>query len=358
MSQNNDIEQLVSDPGFRNWVLQPDEISNRYWNSFVKNNPEKKEYVENARLLVLGLKQPETDFTTDDESILWDRIHSSIIEHETTESKIHKLEYSDYPQSKSSNIKWWYLAAASVGITIATWFGITQTPVATPEPTTQIAMVEKSVPKGQKLKLYLPDGSKVALNSNSKITYPSDFSDQSREVSIEGEAYFEVKRDSLRPFIVRSENLITEVLGTKFNVKSYNNSVESSVSLLEGSVKVRSKSKEVEKGDVEYITIIPGEQVNFNNASNQITKSKIKYNNELMWMNGVLAFNDEKIEKVFNKLEMWYGVKFEIENMPRDKKLTGKFANEYLDNVLQSINYTVKFKYKIDGDTVHVDFSK
>ena len=354
MKSLEDIESLVSDPGFRNWVLSPDEFNNRYWDSIARGNRDKIEIIKKARLVVLGLNQPETDFNAEDELVLLDRIQTSIKEKEESTNKIHRISHHNPDNRSSSGGKWWYLVAASAGLIVATWFGVQQASVDQTPVFESVAMIEKEVPKGQKLKMYLPDGSKVALNAGSKISYPEKFEGNIRNVRIEGEAFFEVKKDSLRPFVVESNNLLTEVLGTSFNVKSYPEANTSSVSLIEGSVKVKPVNDGLE--EKEFITISPGEQVNFDKAANKLSKGKITNQNELLWMDGVLSFTDEKIEKVFNKLELWYGVDFVVKGIPRDKVLTGKFTNEYLDNVLNSINYTVKFDYEIDGDTVYVEF--
>ena len=220
-------------------------------------------------------------------------------------------------------------------------------------------MIEKKVLKGQKLKLYLPDGSKVALNSQSKIIYPSSFDVDHREVEIEGEVFFEVKKDSLRPFIVKSKHMKTEVIGTTFNINAYPNSEKTTVSLLEGKVKVSlfDSSNETQKPIGNAVFLLPGEEINLDEKSGELVKKNIENLDELKWMDGILVFHNETLPEVFKKLEMWYGVNFIFnKEVPRNEILTGKFKNEYLDNILQSISYTVRFDYKINGDSIYIKF--
>ncbi len=353
------IDELVSNPDFRNWALEQDPSQNAYWENLISKDQLTKERIFQAKLLVLTLNRPKVEFNTEDENILWDRVQSSIELQQENENKvIHINPYPDGSENKT-NYKfsmWWRILVASVAVFLITYFSMEfqnqSEPVDQP-----VAMIEKKVAKGQKLKLYLPDGSKVALNSQSKIVYPEKFEGNFREVEIEGEVYFEVMKDSLKPFIVKSKDMITEVLGTSFNVNSYPGSVNSTVSLLEGKVKVSLVNPEENRKIEEALTIDPGEEITFHTPSGVLSKGQILNKYKLQWVDGVLAFNREKLPDVFNKLEMWYGVRFVFNrSLPRDKVLTGKFTNEYLDNVLQSINYTVTFDYEIDGDTVYVNF--
>jgi len=353
------VEDLVSDPAFRNWVLRPDSVNNRYWENLLNSNDEKREVIDKARSIVYALEQPKTEFNNEDESVLWDRIQSSIKEKSNDNRKVIDLvaiQKAKKTQKRKIG-KYWYLAVASVMLLVATYFSFDQSKLPKSDETNSIVSIEKKVLKGQKLKLYLPDGSKVALNSQSQIIYPEKFSESDRIVEIEGEAFFEVKKDSLRPFIVKSKSMITEVLGTTFNFSAYPSSENTTVSLLEGKVKVSLVEHPGESAETgRSVFLLPGEEVNLNEKSGEYEKRDIKNMDELQWMDGVLSFRNATLSEVFEKLEMWYGVDFVVTGeLPRDEVVTGEFKNEYLDNILQSICYTVKFNYKIDGDSVYVN---
>lgn len=359
MERFNSVEALVNNQDFRDWVLNTHAFDSSGIDKIADQFGVSADSIENARLLVMSLQEPATEFREDDENVLWERIQASIDERNENQKHIVPIEsYEELTKSRGGiNKKLWYGIAASLVILVSFYFGRYQLQKTPEMAEMQVSIIEKKVPKGQKLKLHLPDGSKVSLNSSSSIIYPERFDDQARIVEIVGEAYFEVKKDSLHPFIVKSKNTEVEVLGTTFNIHAYPEEKSMVVSLLEGKVKV-SLSQAIQDQHVpESIFLEPGEEASLSNSSNKLSKRKIRNFNELSWMDGVLAFNNESVEKVFNKLELWYGVDFVFNTgMPAGEILTGKFQNEYLENVLLSINYTIRFDFKIEGDTVYINF--
>ena len=214
-------------------------------------------------------------------------------------------------------------------------------------------LITKENPKGVKRQVKLPDGSNVWLNAESSISYEPRFTDSSRFVKLVGEAYFEVMKDTQRPFQVESEGIVTTALGTAFNVKAYAESKSSIVSLAEGRVKV----KLVSNGEVLYLN--PGYAAIHNKNENALDTRAFDAELNLSWKDGVLIFKDENEETVFQKLESWYGVEFEQENKsPQKWNLTTKFENENLEEILKVIGFKMKFDFKLENKRVTIKYLK
>ncbi len=208
----------------------------------------------------------------------------------------------------------------------------------------------KQNPKGQKLTTYLPDGSKVILNSFSEIRYESPFIGNERKIELIGEAFFEVKKDSAKPFKVLSNGITTTALGTSFNVNSkIENHVE--VSLVTGKVRVVDNA-------FNEVVLNPGNAA-ISTKNGVLEIKKFNYLDKVGWKDGVLVFNENSLATIFRKLEDWYGVKFEVDkNNLGQYHYTGNYKNESLDEVLEGISFVHRFEYKISGDTVEIIFNK
>ena len=198
--------------------------------------------------------------------------------------------------------------------------------------TTNNEFVEKINPTGQKSKIFLSDGSTVWLNANSTISYFKHFSDSARIVTLEGEAYFDVAKDSLSPFIVRTNGITVEVIGTQFNVNSRNSEEGVTVALLEGVVKVfKDKQKDESKASIIY----PGEGLIISNQNDLIDNftfdASDMYNPYSSWKDGIMVFNGESYNEFITKIELWYGIEVHTKGIPHDDWfIRGNFSNESL----------------------------
>ncbi|MCX6174213.1 MAG: FecR domain-containing protein [Ignavibacteriales bacterium] len=207
-----------------------------------------------------------------------------------------------------------------------------------------IAWNEKHTIMGEKYLATLSDGSTITLNADSKLKYPTHFTNGTRDIYLEGEAYFEVKHDSSKPFIVHSGNISTTVLGTKFNVSAFPNEKNIAVSLVEGSVKV---SKE-EAGAVENIVMLqPDQQLVYNKEREIGTVEQFDLQEATGWKENKLVFRKEPFANVLVKLERIYGVKFELQDKSfRNQKITANFQNESLWTVSESLRKLTGLQYK------------
>lgn len=208
-----------------------------------------------------------------------------------------------------------------------------------------VVQMEYSTPYGVKGKIVLPDSSVVWLNSGSKIGFPSKFTGNSRNVTFNGEAYFDVKKDSLYPMKINtSHNLNVVVTGTSFNLHSYSEDSFFSLYLSKGKVNIQDK-----KGNVIHM-LKEDESIEYNFRAKEIkTRKALEPSSIIGWKNGWLIFDEEELTSVFKKMERWYGVSFKIPaNFNLNNKLTAKFREESASQVLDLmkkisiIDYTIK----------------
>lgn len=188
---------------------------------------------------------------------------------------------------------------------------------------------------GQKLNITLPDGSKVKLNSGSTIRFPEKFSDSIREITFTGEGFFEIKHNPTQPFVIKTGDLTTRVLGTSFNINTLQDSTSIAVTLATGKVALFTQN-EVKK-------LLPSEQAVFNLKKGNITTKKVQIDDFIEWKEGILRFENVSIGDAMSTLERWYNVKIELKNPElADCKFTGVFSNEALQTILESIVFVKK----------------
>ena len=212
----------------------------------------------------------------------------------------------------------------------------------------------KTSGKGQKVTITLSDGSTVRLNAESTITYPEEFTKELREVELVGEAYFDVKKDKARPFIITSHTIQTTVLGTSFNIDAYDASLIS-VALVEGKVKVNATNKG--SADEQEVYLNPGELALYDSNTQNIKTDSFDEKKLIAWKDGIIYMSGAGYEQVFDQLAHWYGVEFAFENIPNEKwDYTGEFKDMTLDRVLNTIGYVKGFEYKILDQEVTVKF--
>lgn len=211
-----------------------------------------------------------------------------------------------------------------------------------------IKHIEKSTQKGQKLTAFLPDGSRVMLNSNSKISYIQSFHDAERVVMLEGEAFFEIEKDTLRPFKVISNGITTTALGTSFNIDCRaGEKVE--VSLVSGKVAVRNENEK-------YVILNPGEMA-IAMKSGKLEIDKFEYLETIAWKDGILVFCNSTFTDIVEKLELWYGVNIYVHgSIEEDFHFKATYDGHTLNEVLQGIAYVQYFEHSIKGDVVEINF--
>jgi ferric-dicitrate binding protein FerR (iron transport regulator) len=200
-----------------------------------------------------------------------------------------------------------------------------------------------TVPMGQMTNVELPDGTKVMLNSGSSITYNGNFALGERQVSLNGEAYFDVAKDREHPFLVQTSHLSFEVLGTSFNIEAYAEDNLVNATLIEGSLGVKEKSQ---KG---LMLLAPGEYAHYDVLTTKISITKVNTDIYTSWKEGLITFRNEKLKDIARKIERWYNVKIIISNQKLGEQayFGTILKNKPIDQILEVLRLSSSLKYRM-----------
>lgn len=200
------------------------------------------------------------------------------------------------------------------------------------------------VPPGQRAELTLTDGTKVWLNAKTTFTFPNKFTADGRNVTLDGEGYFDVTKDPQKPFIVKTKQYDIKVLGTEFNVTAYSASSSFETSLIKGAVEVSSSTSQAK------MTLQPNTRTYVENGI--LKKGAIEHETYFLWKEGLICFYDEPVDKMIEKLELYYDVKIDVQNKELLKnRYSGKFrTKDGVEHVLKVLQLSNKFTYTKDND--------
>ncbi|WP_053990645.1 FecR family protein [Mangrovimonas sp. TPBH4] len=213
------------------------------------------------------------------------------------------------------------------------------------------------VPYGRRTELQLSDGTKIWVNSGSKLIYPSEFKEDTRTVYLEGEAAFDVAHDKEHPFIVLTEGQEIEVLGTVFNVSSYADEPSVNTALQSGKVKI-SYHKPGLLTKTESVTLLPGNVASYSRHKKSIvTKADADIKKYFLWKDGLIVFKNDNLGYILNRLSKYYNVDIQID----DEELKSQKFSGYLDlkdsvgQVLELIKQSTDFEYDTkNGTSIYV----
>ncbi|MGJ1318508.1 FecR family protein [Sphingobacterium spiritivorum] len=206
-----------------------------------------------------------------------------------------------------------------------------------------------STPRGGQWQVRLADGSHVFLNAASSISFPGSFSGiKKRIVKLKGEAYFEIAKDKEHPFIVKTEKQHIEVLGTHFNVSSYQDDEYTRTTLLEGAVKIHT-----ENPSIEDVLLRPGQGACY--SANTLQIANVDVEESVAWKNGEFSFADEDIYGIMRKIARWYDIEVVYVNKTNKATFDGKISvNRPLIKTLHLLKSTGKVDFQIKGRRVIV----
>ncbi|MDN5210459.1 FecR family protein [Fulvivirgaceae bacterium BMA12] len=326
------LEDLVQDESFQRYVRDGSEADRVIWEEFLKLYPEKEQMLQEGKAVIdqLYVKIPPQEFS---EELTRFR---SVIEADKTIK-------TGKPSTKST---WRYVAAAAISAIVLIPLLITTNKTSVREPDA-ISNIERSTAKGQRAKLLLKDSTMVKMNTQSSLIYPGTFAADSREVYLKGEAFFDVKRDENRPFIVHVGNLDVRVLGTSFNIRFYPEEETLDVSLVSGKV-------EVIRNDSVKLTLSPNTEAVLNRSTGQLTMASFDPYYKLAWKENIIRFNKASFEEIVNELEHWYGVEFIYDQHIVSDGFTGEFENMSLENILSGISHSLGFEFEIKGQQIKI----
>ena len=387
-----DFSQIdfIEDEYFLQWVKRPSENSQKFWEEFIKTHPAKRKEIENAKLIIKSMIPPEKGLSEAEIGTLWNRVRRS------TKDRSKKKLYLWYPVA----------AACILILVISVWFNRTQNhksfevvdysqmlyiPDVTPQDVelfladqTKVKISEKEselkynadgrliinseqsiqqeakkrtssrelfnslvVPRGKRANITFMDGTTVWLNSGSRAVYPVVFSDNKREIYLEGEGYFEVAHDESRPFIVKTDQVDVHVLGTSFNITAYHEDATTRVILVKGRLATRSINNS-------ELILLPCQMISYDNQTQEADVKEVNVEEYISWKDGWLLCNSEELWRIVEKLARYYDQKISVtDERARYYRLSGKLdLKDNLNMVLQVIATTAPVKIKVENDII------
>jgi len=271
-------------------------------------------------------------------SEVWEKLRAVTVDDVTTPFQVHQPKKNFIPITV-------YKIAAAVLLLVVSYIGFVQynsLDFSNGDEPVSVETIVKHNPSGKKSTIKLPDGTLIKLNSESQISFPTQFVGKQREITLSGEAFLEVTHDPNRPFVVKTGGVETRVLGTSFNIRAYPNQSIQKVALLEGKVEVYDSERNMQ------ILLLPGEMVS--TEKGEMTKTGFDYNTEFGWKDGILVFDNVSNEELILQLEKWFGYHIVLEKPLTANNYTSTFRKESLEEVLTIIGETKGFSFKILKD--------
>jgi len=335
----NNLEDFVSNEDFVKWVKAPTEQSNAFWNAWLSKHPEKRKTANHAREVILLLefkesKPPEGKFLE-----VWERISKATEERNVTLSVT--SENRDTTLFKLNSKRWFLNYAALFIIFCAVLGGYSFYAWNTVTIITSF---------GESRTLFLPDSTRVTLNSNSRLSYKRvDFNADNRQVWLDGQAFFAVTHKSVDiNFRVHTPELDVEVLGTRFDVNSRRG--KSKVILEEGKVKV-----DIQRQDKKNNTLVmsPGEMVEVAGNSRQIKRKVVNPKDYLSWRNNRVEFVATNLTEIGQWIEDHYGYEVIFTDASvQHRKFTGSCAGDDLNELLQKLSKVFSLDIQQEGNQI------
>lgn len=387
--------KYVDDKKFVRWVLQPDEKTDQYWNTFINEHPDEKREIELARLIVSQLKSK----VPQQSSIEVLELYAGIVRELDQKKKIIKrkqlwisvskyaavaivflsigifffnktkrIEFAELNQqlSLNQNINESRLVLANGEVvnipekdSKVEYFGkgdiiINQRDtIREKQNTGEPAMNQLIVPNGRNSSIVLADGTVAYLNAGSRLIYPSFFEGKTREVFLVGEGYFKVAHNAEMPFYVKTNDINVEAIGTSFNVSAYPIDQTIEVVLVEGKVGIKENAMRLLKK--QYI-LKPNQLASFDRETMETSVSTVSVDNYVSWHQGYLNFESIYLSQIVLKLERYYDIRIQLkETMLGSRKITGKLKlKEECDDVLKILASTADLKLNKTDDKNYV----
>jgi transmembrane sensor len=361
------IEDLLLDESFINYCKGSSPQDTAFWENHIKENPLNSELLARAKEKYILLLNALAHADLEEQVML---LKNSMEQQENaTVVQLQQPAVSNKKRIMPLVIRF----TAAAALVAATLFTINYFV------TSKKNGKEFAAAYGERKDIQLPDGSVVTLNAGSNIRMNDKYGTNTREIYLEGEAFFEVKHDTIHPFIVHTQTMDVKALGTAFNVKAYPDEALSATTLIKGLVEVTLK----EDHDLKML-LYPNQKIEWkhpaaNTGSNNLAASKkavagvepdslkkdIMVTNtgdikEIAWKNNKLIFDNERFEDIAALLERWYGATINFEDSAvRSYRYTGGFEKEDLKTVLDFLKESKNFSYTIEQDnTININLSK
>jgi ferric-dicitrate binding protein FerR (iron transport regulator) len=323
--QYYEADDFVMVESFQKWVLKKDPEAVQFWERWIVDHPDKQDEIVKAVEIIRALSNEKNVAQATDHVEVWQKVQDSLF-------------VSEKKPSKKLNFRYWYYSAACLALLIVTVFSFWTL-------SQQDDKVYVATGFGETLELLLPDSTRVTLNANSSLSYLPEWDDLEKErvVWMEGEGFFDVSHRNRQKFIVRTEQVAVEVLGTKFNVSERRGNTE--VILSTGKVALYLQE--------EKVLMDPGEKVSYDAKTQKVDKRVV--NPELLtsWRKNELTFEATPLSEIAFLLEDQYGyqVKFEDEDL-RSLLFSGVIRADNVDLLLEALSETHRITISQENDTL------
>jgi len=397
---DNVFSKLLSDELFIRWIINPSKESDSYWQKKIESEPQLSKDIHILKNILKNLKVREPELTPNQRKEIWNKIEEATLKKNPSNRFIRRTW-----------IKVASVAAIFVLITVNLWFFMSENEkqegldyvsiikdtsdfdlttgdvtlvlsedkqVNVHTDSTEVVYDTKGrikvnseeihadetitanvnqliVPYGKTTFLTLSDGTKVWINSGSKLIYPSVFNDKKREVYITGEAYFDVAKKEKQPFIINTNELDITVKGTQLNITAYNDEYQERIVLVSGKVEVNSK-----KDKATSYNMSPNQLLSYDLSSKETDVKEVDVTMYVSWINGYLLLQSESLDRLLGRIDRHYNTTTRYnKNDIRKIKVSGKLdMKKEIDKILEYISTTAPITYQVNGKEVSVKIRK
>ena len=349
------VENFITDDAFVSWVLQPNAKTETQWREFLLQYPHQASNVAQARAFVQAM-QFNSATSLDDATLIKmkSNIDLGILEQELDDTR---AKEENIPTSTSFFRTILFKVAASfviVALASVAWYLSSKDTVTAQFAGLQLPVNSEIITaaKGKRSVVTLEDGTRIWLNADSHIAYRTNFLKEStREVYLDGEAFFDVTEDKKKPFIVHTSALAIKVLGTAFNVKSFSADATIETTLVRGKVQIDTRTNDND------IILLPNQQAVYVKDSKQvILENQVVAQDYASWKSGKLYFKDETFRAITQELERWYDVKIHVENERSwECRFSAQIDNKSIEEVLELFKTSgPSLEYKVEGNEIFI----
>ncbi|MCL6266304.1 FecR family protein [Flagellimonas myxillae] len=394
----NDFNKYLDDEKFVDWIVDPTDEKNAYWETYISQNPEEEGKIKILRQYLGALQATNDKLSQNEKQEILDRIYDKVVLAKSGQGPIYlnflkyaaiflvlvgTAYYLTIESSEKENVNIDSLLQVAIdSVTDTKLILENDQEIAIDEKRSiinysgnnnlvinkkdtldisagtaveEVQMNQLIVPFGKHSKITLSDGSIVHVNSGSRLVFPKKFLGDSREVYLDGEAFFEVESDASRPFtvkVLKDEAFSVTAVGTKFNVNSYGKNDRVTTVLAEGEVHLVNKAKNSLFGKDKKTIMQPGELVEWS-VSAKAVQSKMQVDTEIYisWTKGLLIFRGERLKDVVKRVEDYYNIEIELaESINEEFRLTGKLdLNDTMEETMENLAVSASAKYEKNG---------
>lgn len=345
---------FINDDDFVRWVKFPDRETEDFWSGFISENPDKLPEIEEATRFLkrFGDERPRLPV----EKLNW--LHQQInerIDVPVSASTVHEIVRS----RSRKNRMYFYAAVITIALLAFTSWWILN-PHISAEPMQTLTIHESSavnhmkehvIPKGKRSRVILEDGTQIWINADSKLQYSPDFlSGATRDVYLQGEAFFDVVSDASHPFIVHVQGVDIKALGTSFNVKGYSEDTKIEATLVHGKISVAGDSVK------DKVMLAANQRAVFvKKKKSLLVENNVETDTYTSWRKGVLVFEDLPLYEIIPVLERTFNVTIHTDDASSlDCRFTAKINNKSLKEVLELFRTSDTIAYTIVADDVYI----